>query len=238
MGRFVPPHFTIRNPEYIMRIIAKQHDYYDFAMGYGIDPKVVYIREPKTGVDVPRGWAGKRDNYVNLSTGKPAYLYKITVAICGKRWRLYSMSDMPTKKTFFSWSEAVVGYSAPRFYRYWQNEDKSVIAEPTDINTKMDSPVIVFGVVPEYPGLLKNDGFNTNASAIGGVIFDEKQYTADAPILQYIGMPDILPAEEVFMMIDSWISARGVKDDVVFEDKYKIQQAGFDNKTSFRNMKR
>lgn len=29
-----------------MRIISKQHDYYDTALGYGIDPTVVYVRKP------------------------------------------------------------------------------------------------------------------------------------------------------------------------------------------------
>lgn len=214
-----------------MRIIAKQNDYYDYSMAYGIDKTVVYKRDPDLIEGFPREYAASADKYVNLKTNKSVSLHKFTVFICGERHILFAMSDNPSNSDYDR-IKVSKGYEFPRFYRFWNlSNDDSQQTDFSHVNEEYDSPIVIFGAHPKY------SSSEDNASIVG-VCFGNNFACKDAPILQYLGFPDLIPGEQIYQKIDSWVSNKRNNDPVVFEDKYKIQSAGFDVKKSFRKMDR
>jgi len=87
-----------------MRIISKFRDYYDTAMGYGIDKTIIYVRnekewEPKDTGDkiVLTDLIGKLEQIMphGRFPGFDFHLYNILLGFCGKLYPLYIIEEEP-----------------------------------------------------------------------------------------------------------------------------------------------
>lgn len=131
-----------------MRIISKFHDFYDSAQGYGIDPKLIYIR--KTEEIDTRGWRNNREvkdleiqtavrplqdifNKMPRFDHKYDYCSKI-IAFCGKVYpfyrydetNCYQLEDIIKKVEKNIASKEISYYDKPRLKNMLEDLNKRV----------------------------------------------------------------------------------------------------------------
>jgi len=191
-----------------MLILSKYKDYYDYLVKkHEIDKKVVLDR--REGFIV--------SPYVNTQDYEPEKYEQIHVAICGVLYvalrnskRYYWLDEIKECGEYKkNWrGEYVVIYDDG----YRRKETIKIEKKPTHINDKKNCPIILVS------GRWHENG---------------KEF----PRLQDLELARIIPPGEIFLTIYSWLSKRNEK---VIVDKRtdieKIENAGFDKKTSFRNM--
>lgn len=202
-----------------MKIISKYKDYYDYLIGIrGVDPKVVLDRR--------EGFAVKVDEL------KPYFKDKFVVvrlAICGKvytgmrRWKKWFWGEarMPYLEEKKSWWRGEVQY----FIKDNENDSIKLEPQPTDLNDKHECPILLLGVSTRK--------YNYNYHRI-----DHSYKVEKYPKLSDLGIQQIYSPEDIFNDIYNWISKRNEKEIVDNRtDAERIQNAGFDKVTSFRNIK-
>lgn len=198
-----------------MKIISKYKDYYDYLMGiYGVDEKIVLDRTEFGTPDFysPRivtfYIAGKCiDGYWD---GNVFYFGDDLRALCtrnGKKPSHYAEWMMKWRKE--AMREAVTVYNGE-----WRNSFQ--LAYPNfeedrkKINEKHGCPIMC------------------SANVAGDFI--------KFPKLEGLGIAGAIPPHEIYMELSSWLAPKDrVNDNMT--DTEKIIAAGFDKKTSFRNIK-
>ena len=214
-----------------MRIISKQPDYYDYAMAYGVDNSIVYHRKPRDG-GIPKEYRDFARTYSYYdSKNRGVGIHKISIVICGKMYRFYARSDEPGK-LYVDAREAADGLTS----RFWNNlsAPKEYTKDYSYINDQLGGAIVVFGAGPVFG---QKEDYKFSTDTFNQIHFDHNIYCVDAPILKYLGVPDHIPATEIYMALDAWFSSRGQVDMENISDKSKIQKAGFDLKQSFRHRK-
>lgn len=212
-----------------MRIISKLHDYYDFAMSYGVDPTVVYRREPKDG-GIPKEFQTLARKYEYYDEKMNIILiHRISILICGKMHIFYTRDDRQGK-LFKTEKDATKGLKS-RFWNIFPDSEEDN-KDYSYINEKMGGAIVVFGAYPHFS--FKEERV---IDTFKNICLDQYSYCVDAPILKDLGVADYIPATEIFMALDAWFSSRGQAEIENISDKSKIQKAGFDLKQSFRHRK-
>ena len=198
-----------------MKIISKYKDYYDYLMGiYGVDEKIVLDR---------------------TEFGVPLYSNVVRFYICGKRLdgyfdstenRFYFGDDLVAK---FPKRERKVSKWLRRFYAN-RREDL------TERSVSIPRPSS-FSHLLAYPDLaLDLDRVNEKNNCpimCSGLSLNE---FIRFPKLEETGISKILPPQEIYLMLCEWLAP---KDDITDNrtDVEKLLSAGFDKKSSFRNVK-
>jgi hypothetical protein len=84
-----------------MRVIDKRKDYYDTCQGFGVDPKLIYVREERE-IEIPTGWRSTRKEDAFLDMVRPLlsklfpagdHLERGLVAFCGVAYPFYELGD-------------------------------------------------------------------------------------------------------------------------------------------------
>lgn len=202
-----------------MKIISNFKDYYDYLQGiYGQDEKVVYERlcECSNGCE-PRTWS----KVPNLNFNQEIWPTYHTLAICNVMYRVaiynskfYHNEEVdelkPLIKKFNLHHPQLSHMSvAQDFYENTKYFRTPIDRRKTDINTKYNCPIIY---IDSYSWLYKNVK------------------------LSQFGIGSIYPADKLFEDIYNFIT----KDPIIVDTRTDIQKlecAGFDKKTSFRNIK-
>jgi hypothetical protein len=235
-----------------MLIIAKKKDYYDGVVGStGIDKTIVYDRElidieynkiPELFTKKTNSW--KTTNLFDELSGsiKPEYLdiyhsysYFI-VGFCGKLyigWKLYTekkVGILTELKTYISYDHDMV---LPMIKSTWYSNrnfgeiyNKIISIDATEIFRKYKTPVFVYDT----------DYLRT---AIGKYTRNRNDKFLVNPVLkdyEFYKVFDSFQALQEIQMYISGVLGVGENKMVEIEDKYKIQQYGFD-KWSFRKEK-
>lgn len=239
-----------------MYIISKNKDYYDGVVGsMGVDKSIVYERTMVVNEDYnkfpepftfKKSWERKRDNpFRNLSGHgvKRESIYEdgspFIVGFCGKLyigWKLYR--EIETNRHILSYPELVtsITYDVESVKKHikktsWRSkliDDLAYISSynPIDIFRKLKVPIFIFDsdydrkFIRTYTHR-RNEVFITNPTL--------KDY-------EFYRVQDSFAAFQEIQMFMGGVLGRGEKEIIEVEDKYKIAQHGFDNK-SFRRSK-
>jgi hypothetical protein len=200
------------------------HDYYDTAVGYGIDSNVHYRRftkeveinfKPK--LDFPRLWGSP------LLLGFCGQIYPIVELVeldltyqAIDWFHAYTYEELAVKGTEWANLKKVYIYrhkrretEAKRFFEDWRQQDDSLFLENK-------TPVWIYKLQ-----------MNNRKAVIN-------------PKLKNYQFDHIKDANTAFQEISMYLSNILVeqKEIAVVEDKYRIEQHGFDSKTSFRKGKK
>jgi hypothetical protein len=211
-----------------MYILSKIHDYYDSAVGEGIDKTIIYQRNPVTIKETPEygiktGWSGLRI----YGSGMGRYPESdweewFTVGFCGKVY-LGLMVHRQNSYSFYYGEDCLIPFQ--NIKDTWRNgnlkDTKEYIRqlhgkEFPDFFFKYETPIFYYG---------PTDGEVKNVCTINDRLKD----------VQFYKVKDSYTA---FQEIQSFISGvLGTNRDPVSvpTDKEKILSHGFDTKWSFRN---
>ena len=208
-----------------MKLHADFHDYYDTAIGYGTDSNVHYNRytkeveiKLKSKLDFPHlfwdtrplllGFCG--EIYPMLEYVKRDSTYQIV-----DRFYAYTYKEFLNKRKEWQWTRSAFGYSDKRteigtkqFFIDWRQQDDALFLE-----NKV--PIWIYQLQSHNQKAVLN------------------------PKLKTYEFYRVKDANTAFQEISMYLSNILVEQKQVaaVEDKYRIEQHGFDSKTSFRKEK-
>ena len=229
-----------------MKIIDNKKDYYDYVSGiYGIDPYVVYDRRgSESSSYIIENWGEVFDKNI-IDSDKISY----------SRYGRYKTDKPFLEKTY----DIIVEAGEKHFYikckRFRKTEDS-----PVKLTYELYNPVDMLKkryYIDEYD-LPKNsymyeryqrelEEYRTKRSKAPLAIFirDNQNYWSrdgrgeiENPILKDLPITGLLPATEVWQGIYDYLLK--MKEPVIVDSRTNdehIESAGFDKKTSFRNVK-
>lgn len=195
-----------------MRIISKYKDYYDYLSGvYGVDEKLVLDR---------------REMYTPY------------------------ISSMPTVDTYYIGEWMVQGFSVSGELLYgnevskYANQKRYIHYDAEKDYTKAEYWIIPNGGYsnlyclkePKFLG----DKCPTWKEDCPIIEYIRKDTYKKFPLLRAVNMQKVFKPEQVWLMLSEWLGKRITKNEPIVpvgDDKVRIQAAGFDLKTSFRNVK-
>lgn len=227
-----------------MLIISKFHDYYDSAVGEGIDKTIIYKREenqvkiPDLGVDISwKGlhiFSGKFFNKKNKEIGFHTWL---SIGFCGKiyvclkeeLYELDGLKKIDIQENFYYGLDCLIPFEKCKDKKFTWKDDGKYKDTKEYINKlhEKEFPELFFEykspifLITNYTERGKNKTCIINSQLKQIEFFKQKgSFTA-------------------FQEIQSFISGvLGVnrEPEIILTDKDKIISHGFDLKTSFRNM--
>ena len=231
-----------------MRIISKEHDYYDSSASFGIDPSCIYNRKSEAHElkdhDQYRKYMIRSDrpDLFAASTTKHEFK-KILIGFCGEIYPLVMVQQASDGVTFengrftdpkkydplFFYDDSIIDYrgnlyktdQTNRMYRYWDKKEYDNFFDKNIWNQYKN--YFVEYKAPVFMVEYQRDGHKTVLTT--NVILKDLEFyrIKDAPTA----------FQEVFMFISGVL---GVNENPIVEisDKVKAQQKGHDGKYSFR----
>ena len=227
-----------------MKIIDNKKDYYDYLAGiYGVDDLVVYDRRGSVVLESEKALFQGMEVYFRQ---KPIYLDKPLIE--KQYWKLKSIvkqreAEAAKHRLGKTWAEGdiyhfvlEVGYTHYRFeVERWldDNNSESVHVEYRLINTLKnvhkrcsDVPMCVIPCNAQYSRWSHEERW------------DELKGRVDNPILAGTFVPGVIPPTDIWHALYEYLSS--LRDKLFTDtrsDIQKLESAGFDKKTSFRNIK-
>ena len=196
-----------------MRIISKFKDYYDYLSGvYGIDNKVVYIRDSKD-VDKTKDFSSFDYRFEVKKDGKEYYIYLEHIWFCDE--------DFP----FITIREGFNDYTEWISYSFEEIEDWLNFLEVKNF---------VRNEIEKHFQTKSNKKVNTELKSPQIYQIKEK-YTTDILLKDY-GFQRILDAMQAYQRVAMFIAAPPDVPQTVPTDIIRFEGKGFDKKTSFRKM--
>jgi len=211
-----------------MRLRSDFHDYYDRAIGYGIDSKVVYERKTRhlkiamrSDIDIPTngnceliGFCGqvhplyRIKKYERVAADNRCWSYAVV-----DQYFAYTFEDYQTQRK--EWEKNIMFDTAreqtvKRFFHEWSFDTDRLFHEYA-------TPIWAFNFRP----------WN-----------DETNFVVDPPLKEY-EFERVKDANSAFQEISVYLANILIEQKEVIElsDSYRVQKSGFDLKTSFRRAK-
>ncbi|MFL6466557.1 MAG: hypothetical protein ACJ72Z_01225 [Pyrinomonadaceae bacterium] len=215
-----------------MRLHSDFHDYYDNAVGYGIDERVYYARFTKS-VDIK----------LKSQTDRPLHRRSGILGFCGIFFPFIQLSRFD-KKRIYDWEDEYDGKIVEEFFAFSFAEYK----EKENEWCGYSDDIGYFGTQDE----IKLKQFFLDWQSEGSEIFLEfkcpvwmmRFYEQSPngvlnPRLKDLGFERIKDSVMAFQEISIYLANILVeqKEIAVVEDKHRIEQHGFDLKSSFRKTK-
>ena len=238
-----------------MLILSKFHDYYDTAMGAGIDKTIVFnrseeeinISHDKTrfnfiDINVQRIYESAYERYGYMNKTYPDVYYEpFIIGFCGKTYVGYRVDTYTNNPNICTGPEKTSKYlygdEAHKFVlsKYNHKKNKEVRHYVNDLFTKYHnkknySDIFIDNKIPM---------FVLDDIRISGWLNDAKAYATTIvlnPMLKnysFVKMFDPYTAFQEIQMYISGVLGTGGKELIQIEEKYRQAQAGMD-KTSFR----
>jgi len=240
-----------------MYIISKKKDYYDGVVGtMGVDKTIVYERTPVTIEDsfkfpkpftATRGWNRKdRNAFSNIRSGYPVKRESMfnsgsafIVGFCGKLylgWKFYLEVERKGELLSPPKLRTSITYNVEFVKKHLQNTtwDGKLIDDihyistynPMELFRQLNVPIFIYD--SDY-----DRNFLGTYTRKGNEVFITNPPLKD---YEFYKVRDSFAAFQEIQMFMGGVLGAGEKDIVEIEDKYKIAQHGFDNK-SFRRDK-
>lgn len=191
-----------------MKIISKFKDYYDYmAQIYGVDELIVYNRIPFDKDLLPS--SGFKIPQLHSGWYNSLSSYDKTFRwLCIMGEYYLQIAD----KTSYPYTWKIITLNNPLRYEYKTDLIK--------LHKKLNSPVFAINVVH----------------------YKSFHIEPNIPILADNGIASIISAEQMYQQLSAFINSVlrdniDTKPPVQIDDKYKLTQAGFDAKISFRHRK-
>lgn len=232
-----------------MLIIDKnnKHDFYDAALAFGIDRSIVYQREEKYLT------VGIKTDYPDYSYGIGEKIFPIVIGFCGKLYHCFKtvyevrekyqntktlvkyIYDIETldefMKEYYSDSNYFDKPEKKEYYIKFRKHNCEKFFNGEYVNSDLKNIFIDYKV-PCF-------AFHQNKFRRDICDVDKNNLVLN-PLLKDYGFQKVMDAvtcNQEIMMYLSGVLGVGEKETVVPSDKSKIVKAGFDVKTSFRNVK-
>lgn len=214
-----------------MRIISNFKDYYDGVAHQFFDKDLIYVRKEEIICDDIKE-ISKKLNLFSKDIRNPTIhfcgtfdsLYCSIIFFCGKSYPFYHNYYIDkiffTKEEVLEYSELAIGKRLYNWHdsSYKANEIFALSEKSSNINTEYNSPIVVLTID-------RDNNYNNKYKLI-------KNYNLSK--FNFANIIDPYTAfQEIFMFMNSIYRNEKVIPEV--DDKYKIQQHGFD-KFSFRKM--
>lgn len=216
-----------------MRLHSNFHDYYDNAIGYGIDEKVYYDRFTKN-VDI---------NLKSVSD-RPIHRRSGILGFCGVLLPFIQLSRYD-KKMDCDWDDEYDGRVVEEFFAFSVDEYQQKAGDwyeySEDFGYSDSSREIK---LKQFFLDWQSDGDGTFLELKCPVwlmrFYEQSPNGVLNPRLKDLGFDRIKDSFTAFQEISMYLSNILVEQKPVesIEDKYRIQQHGFDIKESFRNVKK
>jgi hypothetical protein len=197
-----------------MKIISKYKDYYDYLSGiWGIDEKVVLDRRTPYEEFLH---CLDRDRYslFYLCICDIAYNLLVGNGIIKIDKQLLDLEGF-----YFDEKNNRINYN----HKLYDFRTPIELNKKTDINNQLNCPIVLSSYSSHWVSL--------------NIVKSEKDWIK-FPKLSGLKVASILPAEDIYKQLYSWLSKRNESNVVDSRnDVEKLTSAGFDKKTSFRNIK-
>jgi len=214
-----------------MKIISKIKDYYDFLVSkWGIDPKVVYVRNGKRITDTDT-----YDLYVDPKKCKNWAIDKSSVFFEGANGELLTKGARKMR-IVDSWTHIAIIWAGDKMYVFgitaYKKYDKDEFASKMELLSDNE--------VKRY---FRSQPLRDSKAPVVYALYDNTYWSRGAiekvenPIIINSKFAKFMNPEEVFLGIYSYISKMNEKDikDNRTNDE-KIVSNGFDKRISFRNI--
>lgn len=202
-----------------MKIISKHKDYYDYLKGvYGVDEKLILDRTKYYNIPYIPGENCKEILHIGELVIEG--LWKNNQLLFGSDLNKYAVEDKNFHGVYHSYSNL---YPNTTFKDYYYIPDgkhsfknilkKPLMLEDSSPTWKENCPILRY----------THEGY--------------KHF----PILSEYGVGKILSAEKIWQELSQWLSKQITKNEPVVpvgDDATRIKSAGFDIKTSFKNIKK
>lgn len=198
-----------------MKIISKYKDYYDYLMGiYGVDEKIVLDR---TEFEMANFYSPIVVTFYIAGMCIDGY-WDGMIFYFGEDLRQFCKDQEKDTKNY------------PKWRLRWMNFGKDPNAVTVYNNSWLRSQTA-------YPDL-RVDETKTNEKHKCAIMCSSnmKGEFLRYPKLEDLGIISVLPPHEIYMMLSEWLAPKDKVEDNM-SDTEKIIAAGFDKKTSFRNIK-
>ena len=214
-----------------MRLHTNFHDYYDHAVGYGIDENVHYNR-----------FTREAEIFIKSHFDFPRHRNVGLLGFCGKIFPFIKLGKSNKRYNQYDWEEyEIIEY----YYAFTLEEYKSKESEwkdfRTDFNYYDNSREIKFKQFFVDWSFQSDEIFLKYKVPIWLTKFgsDQNKGLINVRLKDY-GFERIKDALTAFQEISMYLSNILVeqKEIAVIEDEYRIEQHGFDLKTSFRKEKK
>jgi len=218
-----------------MKIIDNKKDFYDYLVGeYGIDDLIVFDR--RNSIVIKTDIKPEKDNDYLFSTIKGDNdIYK-------KEEISYSSG---TRKKEKKGTLLRFVLKTGRHFYHFEIERYLIDDDNASVNTKLVGeedndfvyPDLVLAILPyKKPFSFFSFFSENNYRLTQGDVY--KEQIIDLPFLKYTVIPGYVSAKDVFLNIYSYLSSkREKKIEDNRSDILKLESAGFDKITSFRNIK-
>lgn len=205
-----------------MKIISKYKDYYDYLQGiYGVDEKLVLDRSK-----------GSTKMF-------PAHNGLHILVICGKILEYICFDN-----TYYFGSD-IAQFNEAKELKNWGSY---LGVKPIYFINPGINPLHKWNFERIYYPTLSNDTYNIypelkelyKTCPIFIYHKNSKTIWAEFPSLQELGVNKVISAHDMWILLSEWLGARITEKEPsvpIGDDKIRIQSAGFDLKTSFRNTK-
>lgn len=200
-----------------MKIISKYKDYYDYLTGiYGVDEKVVLDR---TSFRMADFWSSPKIVTFYIAGNRIDGYWDSNRFYFGEELRMLCEDQEKDTKNY------------PRWRLRWVNFGK----DPNAVTIYNNSWLKTYQIA--YPDLRvdedkTNENHNCAIMCNANINGDFFKY----PKLEDLGIITVLPPHEIYLMLSVWLAPKD-KENAPMSNEEKIIAAGFDKKTSFRNMK-
>lgn len=216
-----------------MRLYSDFHDYYDNAVGYGIDERVHYSRLTKS-VDVN----------LKSQADRPIHRRSGILGFCGVSFPFIQLSRFD-KKRICDWEDEYDGKIVEEYFAFSLAEYK----EKENAWEEYSDDIEFYGAADE----IKLKQFFLDWQSDSDTIFlefkcpvwmmrfyDQSPNGILNPRLKDLGFERIKDSFTAFQEISMYLANILVEQKEIIEiaDKYRIEQHGFDPKTSFRKTKK
>ena len=193
-----------------MKIISKYKDYYDYLVGiYGQDHKIVLDR---------------RDYFTPMFYGHETRVVRLY--ICGRVVEgLYSKGD------FYYGENLKNKYDSEKGYSKFENKYNFLFRGKKSVYVNTDSGFVTLYYEPYL------DENNLNIKNNCPILIKEYGRLKKYPKLSELGIQQLYSPEEMYKMINEWLSDRITEKELTSDEvpnNQKIVNKGFDVKRSFR----
>ncbi len=213
-----------------MRLHSDFHDYYDHAVGYGIDEKVHYNRFTKPA-----------DINLRSELDRPIHPRSGILGFCGKLFPFIQLSRFD-KKRDCDWEDEYDGKIVEDYFAFsldeYREKDEAWDEYSDDIGYSDDIRLKQFFV----DWRSDNDKLFVELKCPVWLMrfYERSPNGLLNPVLKELGFDRIKDAFSIFQEISMFLANILVEQKTVdsVDDKHRIQQHGFDLKESFRNTKK
>jgi len=231
----------LRKPAQDMKIIDRNKDYYDHLQGiWGQDPKAVYVRSGSKVFS-----ADDRPVFLSkeIPDGVHAWQGELVLTCGFTEHRIYveNSRDGLVVEPFFKRTVERPHEGAPltldcSVMTWMRKCPASYFVHCSHMPSKEKFISVSVRMLTEKPDPLLLSRYGHGYSFLGNAMADIRTHY-DNPILSSFPLT-VIPAEEVFVGIQDFLLNRSEPDTTDRRtDTEKLEAAGFDRKTSFRNIK-